>query len=153
MKQFIAILFFLFISFGISSQNTFQSVQTGNWDDASTWRVGAGAGGTVGIDYPAPTDNVYIATGDTVYLNIGTTGILYEFEGYMEVDTAAILWVTVGDNNNGLSLEGNARLFNRGQVYTAIPSEGPGTAGPTEIDIYLEDNSIYYAYTGSFNYC
>lgn len=142
-----------FCSLISQAQNTFQSVQTGNWDDASTWRTGAGAGGSVGIDYPAPTDDVYIATGDTVYLNIATTGTLYQFEGYLEVDTAAILWVTVGDNNNGLSLEANARLYNRGRVYTGLANEGPGTAGPYEIDIYLEDNSIYYAYTGSFNYC
>lgn len=148
------IVFFLsIVSASLFSQNTFSSVQTGNWDDASTWTVGGGAGGTEGVDYPAPTDEVYINSGDTVYLNVVTSTDLYSFEGYMEVDTAALFWIVIGDNEGGLSLEGNARLFNRGEVYTGLANEGPGTVGPYEIDIYLEDNSIYYAYTGSNNYC
>lgn len=152
-KPFGFAIFLLFLFSFSAAQSSFQSVQTGNWDDASTWQQGAGAGGTEGIDYPAPTDNVFISSGDTVYLDYGTTGTLYEFEGYLEVDTGAIFWVTVGTNSTGLALINNARIYNRGQLYTARANEGPGTVGPVEIDIYLEDNSIYYAFTSSYNYC
>jgi hypothetical protein len=134
------------------AQSVFQSVQSGNWDDASTWRSGAGAGGTAGIDYPLPTDEVYIALGDTVYIDFGTTGTLYEFEGYLEVAVGGTIWITVGDNESGLALINDARLFNRGNVYTGLSTQGPGTTNPYEIDIYIEDNAIYYAYTGSYNY-
>ncbi len=147
-------IFILFLNISLSSNAAvFRSVQTGDWDDASTWRLGAGAGGTAGIDFPSPMDNVFISDGDTVYIDFGTTGTLYEYQGTMNVDTAGLLWVEVGTNTTGLALINNARLFNRGRVYAARANEGPGTVGPVEIDIYLEDNSIYYAFAGSFNYC
>jgi len=151
--RFISTLFLLFILvFNSIAQSKFSSVQSGDWDDASTWELGAGTGGTAGVDYPSPSDEVYIKSGDTVYLNFGTTGILYEFEGYMEVDSNAIFWVTVGDNNNGFSLEGEARVFNRGQIYTALANQGPGTVNPYEIDLFISERAIYYAYGGSYNY-
>ena len=154
MKKPLCIAFFLFFQLTfLSAQSSFQSVQTGDWDDASTWQIGAGSGGVEGIDFPAPTDNVKISSGDTVYLDFGTTGTLYEYEGLLEVDTAAIFWVTVGSNTSGLALINNSRLYNRGRVYTARANEGPGTVAPIEVDLFLEDNSIYYAFTTSYNYC
>tara|TARA_R110002096_G_scaffold387403_4_gene581585 strand:+ start:15828 stop:20795 length:4968 start_codon:yes stop_codon:yes gene_type:complete len=146
------LLLFSSIEFS-QAQNTFTSVQTGDWNDGSTWSLSAGAGGVEGVDFPAPTDFVIISDNDTVYIDFGTTGILYQYEGFMTIDTLGLLWVTVGDNNNGFALINNGKVFNYGKFYTGLATEGPGTPNPFEIDIYLEDNAIFYAFEGSENYC
>lgn len=154
MKTHLSILTLLsLLFFSTVNASTFRSVQTGNWNDASTWTSGAGAGGTAGIDFPLPTDNVYISQEDTVYLNFGTTGSLYEFEGFLQVDSAGTLWVTVGTNSTGLALINNAQLYNKGNLYVADITQGPGTIAPIDIDLYIEDNAIYYAFNNSYNYC
>ena len=146
------VLLFSSIEFSLA-QNTFTSVQTGDWNDGSTWSLSAGAGGVEGVDFPAPTDFVIISDNDTVYIDFGTTGILYQYEGFMTIDTLGLLWVTVGDNSNGFALINNGKVFNYGKFYTGLATEGPGTPNPFEIDIYLEDNAVFYAFEGSDNYC
>ncbi len=135
------------------AQSVFTSVANGDWDDASTWTVGAGAGGIEGITYPGPQDSVYINAGDTVYLDLTNNGNDYEFEGYMYVDSNAVFRCGSGaGNTDGFQMVDNSWIDVYGDFYIAIQGEGPGTVGPTERDFDIEDNSVFRVFNGAYLY-
>lgn len=69
MKKIITCLTFLFLVYFAKSQATFVSRASGNWSSPSTWTITAGVDGD-GNNYPDANDDVTIATGHTVTINV-----------------------------------------------------------------------------------
>ncbi|MGD1847058.1 MAG: FG-GAP-like repeat-containing protein, partial [Salibacteraceae bacterium] len=143
----------LILVFGIhlnASGAVFTSVQSGDWDNGATW--GNASPGTVGVDFPAPSDSVFIRSPHLVDIDFTTSGSNYQFNGYLQIDSTARLQVEVGSNSAGFILESNGEVRVYGSFYSAGAGQGPGTATPTEKDLRVQDNALFYIYEGATVY-
>lgn len=129
------------------SQNVFRSVQDGDWDDASTWFSGAGAGGIEGVSYPSSTDSVYVD--HDILITATNSGSNFVMEGYLNISSGNELRCTVGNSSNGFVLDNNGVMHVYGSFYTAIVGEEPSTASPSPVEFTCQGNSTYISFSGS----
>ena len=141
-------LVLLFAGIQLQAQNTFLSVQNGNWNDASTWTAGAGAGGVEGVDYPAAGDNVIID--HNVLINAANSGSDFAFSGELIINENDTLRNEVGSNVNGFVLQGNGVMQNFGSFFCIDPSEQPDPFGHIQYDFICEGNSVFIGGINSF---
>lgn len=144
---------FLFVVFSILSllsysQNTFLSVQDGNWNDASTWTLGAGAGGIEGVDFPAASDIVTID--HFVIINATNNGTNFSFTGSLTINADDTLESQVGDNVAGFVLEGNGLMINNGSFFTLDATEEPDEFAHIQYEFVCKGNSIFIGGVNSF---
>lgn len=131
-----------------SAQTLFTSVQDGNWDDASTWTLGAGAGGTEGIDYPASTDLVVID--HYVIIDATNSGSNFIFTGELTINENDTLECQVGSATTGFILEGNGILRNFGSFFTLDATEEPDENAHIPKEFVCRGNSIFIGGLNSF---
>jgi|GEM_PF-5588209 len=145
MTSFIA---FIAMSFSAIAQTSFTSVQDGNWDDASTWTLGGGAGGTEGIDYPSATD---IVTIDHHVIIVSTNnGSNFTFSGELTINENDTLESRVGNNVNGFVLAGNGIMRNNGSFFTLDASETVDPNSHTPYEFRCIGQSIFIGGLNSF---
>ena len=146
--RFICFLLSLLVATNIIAQKTFISVQDGNWNDASTWNLGAGAGGTEGVDFPAPSDIVTIDHDvDIVATN---NGLNFSFTGQLEIKDGNTLQSLVGDNVNGFVLEGSGLMINNGTFNTLDASEAVDAGAHIPYEFVCKGNSVFIGGINSF---
>ncbi|CAM9994288.1 unnamed protein product, partial [Chrysoparadoxa australica] len=148
MKARFLITSFLLIAVFGTSQTVFTSVQNGNWDDGSTWSLSSGLGGTVGVDYPAATDSVYIE--HDVVIDFTNSGSSYIFEGYLNVSAGDKLQCAIGDANNGFILDNGGVFHLYGTFYVATLSDTPASANPTAKELTCRGTSQFVAFDGAY---
>ena len=149
MKRFLSVWILVFVgSCQLFGQNTFQSVQNGNWNDASTWTLGAGAGGVEGVDYPAASDRVVV--NHYVTITATNSGANFSFTGVLTINAGDTLESQVGDNVDGFVLEGNGLMFNNGSFFTLDPSEEPDLNAHIPKEFICRGNSIFVGGLNSF---
>lgn len=139
------LLFFLVTK--IDAQNLFVSVQDGDWDNASTWFSGGGAGGIEGVSYPGSSDSVYV--NHDVLITATNSGSDFLFEGYLNISSGNELRCTVGSSTNGFLLDNDGVIHVYGSFYTAVVGEEPATASPTAKEFTCQGNSKYISHSGS----
>ena len=132
------------------AQNTFQTVQDGDWNDASTWFAGAGAGGTEGVDYPSAYDSVTID--HNVIIDAANSGSDFIFEGWLRINAGDTLESQVGDNTNGFVLQGNGQMHNFGAFFTLDNSENPDPNAHIAKEFTVQGNGYFIGYTNSFGF-
>ena len=129
---------------------TFTSVKNGNWNNASTWSLSAGSGGTAGVDYPSIDDSVFVNHNvNIVATNVGANFI---FEGYLNIGTNGFLRSTIGNNVDGFILSDHAQMHIYGTFYTAVIGEGPTTQTVSPREFVQRGYSQLVAYSGAQMY-
>ena len=95
MKQKITLLSILLVFWSLSSfAATFNSTQTGNWNDAATWLEGS---------IPTANDEVHINDGHIVTMTGNTA---YTHNANLTIHAGGELIANVGNSNNGLIFNG-----------------------------------------------
>lgn len=141
-----ALLFMLFLN-SLSAQNTFRSVQNGNWNDESTWFSGGSTGGTEGVDYPSPYDVVYID--HNVDIDATNSGSNFVFENYLYITAGARLQCEIGNATNGFRLEGDGQMHNFGTFNCIANGETVDHNSHSPKEFISTDDSYVICYTGS----
>ncbi len=129
---------------------TFTSVQNGNWNNASTWSLSGGSGGTAGVSYPNISDSVFV--NHNVNIVATNSGANFLFEGYLNIGASGFLRSTVGNNIDGFVLSGSAQMHIYGTFYTAVNGQGPTTQTVSPREFVQKGHSQLIAYTGSQMY-
>ena len=88
----------LIFTMPVLAQTTFTSVTTGPWDDGTTW---GNPGSVQGTDWPLPTDNAIISSGDRVHLQSAET------INDLTIDAGGVLF---DDNQGDITINGNLVL-------------------------------------------
>ena len=148
LKKLLLLLLFSLTILAYQAQNTFFSVQNGDWDDASTWALAAGPGGVEGVDFPAGSDSVII--NHDVLITATNSGADFVFTGYLRINSSHELRCTVGNSTDGFQLTGNGVMHVYGSFYTAEVGDEPTTNNPDPIEFFTNGNSQFIAFTGSF---
>lgn len=148
MSKYLSLPFFLALCLSAFSQNSFTSVQNGDWDDESTWFSGGGAGGTEGVDYPSPFDSVFID--HDVLITATNSGSDFIFEGFLQINAGDTLECQVGSAANGFVLQANGQIHNFGAFYTLDNTQNPDPNAHIEKEFIMQGNSFFIGYDNSF---
>ena len=93
-----------------ATDGDYRSIATGNWDGATTWQVRSGGSWAGTATAPTSANNVYIQTGHTVTVNVGTAACK-DFHQHTGGVTA------IGANT--LQVNGKIRAYTGAAVITA----------------------------------
>lgn len=142
----------LCILFGLQlqAQNSFTSVQDGDWNDQSTWFAGGAAGGTEGVDYPSAFDSAFVK--NNVTIDVANNGTEFRFNGYLEIDSGDTLLCTVGSSTVGFALGGNGQMHNFGAFFALDAAEIPDPGAHIAKEFTIRDNAYFIGYTNSFGF-
>lgn len=132
----------------VYAQNSFSSVQEGNWNDASTWTAGAGAGGVEGVDFPSASDQVIVD--HNVIIDATNSGNDFAFSGFLTINAGDTLECQVGSADDGFVLQGDGIMVNNGSFFTIDASEDPTAFGHTPYEFRCIGNSTFIGGLNSF---
>lgn len=148
LKYLISTMILFVMIESLHSQNSFKSVQDGDWNDASTWISGGGAGGTEGIDYPSDSDIVIVD--HYVIINTANSGSNFVFTGDLTINQDDTLECQVGGATTGFILEGNGVMRNYGSFFTLDATEDPDENAHIPKEFICRGNSVFIGGLNSF---
>jgi LruC domain-containing protein len=146
MKKVLIILIMFFVSASLSAQKTWTSVQSGNWNQSSTWQTSGGASGAPDKTVKS-TDRVIITAGHTV---TSTEDLIFEENSRLDITNGGKL--KMGNSSNPattftMKSDGN-KFYMANGFY-----EGNGSGGNMLIEkglIDWRDSDMYVS--GNYNF-
>jgi len=125
MKTFFTLLTIILFQFKLFSQANITCTNSGNWNNVNTWNS---------LSIPTVTDNVIIASGFTVTVNVNSScgSMTLSNTGTLKSDSGTVLNVTGNWVNNG--------NYNSGKGTVAFAGYGPQTIGGSAVTSFYKLN-------------
>lgn len=122
MKSLLFPLFFYLLSASLFSQNTYYSIQDGNWADPNVWSVSANGNGPAG----PPANNDHVVIRDSVW-HFPATGYIHSGN----ITVVKYAWYQINNSSGSAYIFGGALLDIYGKVVSTgdIENQVPGSAG------------------------